>query len=97
MLVLTRYPRQEIVIGDGLVRVRIDQVKGQRVRVAIEADESLRICRSELLDPNHPRHKPEYQTHRIGVGDAESRRIDDSAEQEPGRVIHSAAEVTPDN
>lgn len=49
MLVLTRKPREEIRIGDGIT-ITILRVKGQQVRVGIEAPNDIRIVRGEL-DP----------------------------------------------
>lgn len=48
MLILTRREGQSILIGDG-VRVRVDKIKGKRVKLAIEAPQSDLILRHELL------------------------------------------------
>jgi carbon storage regulator CsrA len=50
MLVLSRKAREQIQIGDEVV-VTILQVKGQSVRIGIEAPRSVRVLRSEL--PKH--------------------------------------------
>lgn len=47
MLVLTRKPRQEIQIGNG-VTITVLRVKGQSVRIGIEAPNDIRIVRGEL-------------------------------------------------
>jgi carbon storage regulator len=47
MLVLTRRIGQEIVIGDQ-IRVRVVDVRGNKVRLAITAPESLRVDRLEI-------------------------------------------------
>lgn len=47
MLVLTRKPREEIRIGNGIT-ITILRVKGQQVRVGIEAPNDVRIVRGEL-------------------------------------------------
>jgi carbon storage regulator CsrA len=51
MLVLSRKAREQIQIGDEVV-VTILQVKGQSVRIGIEAPKNVRVLRSEL-----PRHE----------------------------------------
>ena len=47
MLVLTRKLQQQIKIGDGIT-VTILRVKGQTVRVGIEAPRDMRVVRGEL-------------------------------------------------
>jgi carbon storage regulator CsrA len=47
MLVLTRKASQQIQIGDGIV-ITILQVKGNTVRVGIEAPREVRVIRGEL-------------------------------------------------
>lgn len=47
MLVLTRKPREEIRIGNGIT-ITILRVKGQSVRVGIDAPNDVRIVRGEL-------------------------------------------------
>ncbi len=47
MLVLTRKPREEIRIGDG-IKITVLRVKGQSVRIGIEAPNDVRIIRTEL-------------------------------------------------
>lgn len=49
MLALTRKPGERIVIGDDIV-VTIIEVKGDNVRVAIEAPKEIKIYRGELYD-----------------------------------------------
>lgn len=48
MLVLTRKPGQSIHIGDGVV-VTVTEVRGDQVRLAIAADRSVPVHRSEVL------------------------------------------------
>lgn len=48
MLVLTRKTQEKIQIGDSIT-VTILRVKGQAVRLGIEAPEGVRILRGELL------------------------------------------------
>ena len=47
MLVLTRRPGEKVVIGDGIT-VTVVEVRGNRVRVGIEAPGQVRILRGEL-------------------------------------------------
>ncbi len=47
MLVLSRKDTQQIVVGDDIV-VSILRIDGNRVRIGIEAPESVRIVRGEL-------------------------------------------------
>ena len=46
MLVLTRKPRQQIMIGDNVVN--IVEVQGDNVRIAIDAPRSVKIYRGEI-------------------------------------------------
>ena len=47
MLVLTRKPRQQIMIGDNIV-VNVVEVQGENVRIAIEAPRDIKIYRGEI-------------------------------------------------
>ena len=47
MLVLTRKPDQQIQIGEN-IRITIVRVKGQSVRIGIEAPQEVRVMRTEL-------------------------------------------------
>ena len=47
MLVLTRKPRQQIMIGDHIV-INIVEVQGDNVRIAIDAPRSVKIYRGEI-------------------------------------------------
>ncbi len=49
MLVLSRKMDEEIVIGEG-IRVMVLQVKGDRVKLGIQAGGDVKIMRGELLD-----------------------------------------------
>jgi len=48
MLVLSRSPQEALQIGD--VRVIVSAVKGNRVRLAIDAPAHVRVTRVELLE-----------------------------------------------
>ena len=47
MLVLTRKPRQQIMIGDHIV-VNVVEVQGDNVRIAIDAPREVKISRGEI-------------------------------------------------
>ena len=47
MLVLTRKPKQQIMIGDDIV-INIVEVQGDNVRIAIEAPRAIKIYRGEI-------------------------------------------------
>ena len=47
MLVLTRKPRQQIMIGDDII-VNVVDVQGDNVRIAIEAPREVKIYRGEI-------------------------------------------------
>ncbi len=47
MLVLTRKPKQQIIIGDDIV-VNVVEVQGDNVRIAIEAPKNVKIYRGEI-------------------------------------------------
>jgi carbon storage regulator len=47
MLVLTRRPGEQIVI-DGNIRLTVVSVKGDRVRIGIEAPPNVRVDREEI-------------------------------------------------
>ena len=47
MLVLTRKPGQQIMIGDSIV-INVVEVQGDNVRIAIEAPREIKIYRGEI-------------------------------------------------
>jgi carbon storage regulator len=49
MLVLSRKPGEQIVIGND-IRVTVVEIKGGRVKIGIEAPDDVAIFRSELRD-----------------------------------------------
>lgn len=59
MLVLTRRPGEEIII-DGNIRVTVVSVRGDRVRIGIEAPPSVVVDRQEISErrKQHPEKVP---------------------------------------
>lgn len=53
MLVLSRLEGESITIGEDVV-VTIERVRGGKVSVSIEAPRSVRVLRTELLEPQRP-------------------------------------------
>lgn len=49
MLILTRTPREAIIIG-GQIRVTVLSVKGNQVRIGIEAPKTIEVHREEIFD-----------------------------------------------
>lgn len=47
-LILGRKPGQAVLIGD--VRVKVKEVRGETIRLVIEAPDSVTVVREELLD-----------------------------------------------
>lgn len=50
MLVLSRQHHEEIVIGDGIVVVSVVGIRGDKVRLGIEAPRSMPVHRREIYD-----------------------------------------------
>lgn len=55
MLVVTRKTDQRIHIGRD-VTVTIVRIRGQRVKIGIEAPAAIRVCRDEILQRVHDAH-----------------------------------------
>lgn len=49
MLVLTRKESEAIVIGDN-IKITVCSIRGDKVRIGIEADKSVNIVREELIN-----------------------------------------------
>lgn len=47
MLVLTRKPKQQIMLGDDII-INVVEVQGDNVRIAIEAPRNIKIYRGEI-------------------------------------------------
>ena len=50
MLVLSRREKESIVIGDRIT-ITVVEIRGNQVRLAIEAPKEIRVLRTELVDP----------------------------------------------
>ncbi len=59
MLVLTRKTGEKVRIGKAVVTVA--KIKGNTVRLAFEADESVPIVRGEIKDKPRPGQRPESE------------------------------------
>jgi carbon storage regulator len=57
MLVLSRKPGESVVVGDGIV-VTIVEIRGDRVRLGVEAPQNVPVHRREVYEairrPEHP-------------------------------------------
>ena len=76
MLVLSRKLNQEIIIGDN-VKVTVLKVKGNTVRLGIEAPRSVRVVRGEL--PLHEEAEPQMAEVTIVFNDSNDKPVDDSS------------------
>lgn len=68
MLVVTRKAGEQIVIGDNIT-VTVLEIRGRQVKIGIQAPDSVRIVRAELLD-----RRPQ------GHGNLESDSAEDAAD-----------------
>ena len=50
MLVLTRQPGERIQIGDDIV-IEVRDVRGNQIRIGIEAPPEVKVLREELVEP----------------------------------------------
>ena len=50
MLVLSRLKDESIVIGDGLIRIVVVDIRGDKVRLGIEAPKDIAVHRNEVHD-----------------------------------------------
>lgn len=55
MLVLSRKEGESIVIGDGDLRIMVLEVRGNKVRLGIEAHQGVKIHRQEIWEEIHRR------------------------------------------
>lgn len=50
MLVLSRKRGEQIVIGNGLARIAVTAIQGDKVRLGIEAERSVPVHRAEVFE-----------------------------------------------
>ena len=50
MLVLTRSPGERLMINNKEIKISILEIKGQQVRIGIEAPKSVSVHREEIFD-----------------------------------------------
>lgn len=50
MLVLSRKVRESIVIGDGLIEIHVVEVRGDKVRIGVEAPKDISVHRREVFE-----------------------------------------------
>ncbi len=50
MLILTRKPKQKLIIGDEEVVITVLGVKGNQVRIGVEAAKGISVHREEIFD-----------------------------------------------
>ncbi|MHC2066969.1 carbon storage regulator [Bremerella sp. T1] len=89
MLVLTRKQQQQIQIGEG-VTVTILKVKGNTVRIGIEAPNDVKIVRAELEPEEEPApaEEPEPKATTARIDQIESATVGSSAQaKEDYRVL----------
>ena len=61
MLILSRYIDEEIRIGDD-IRIVITDIRGDRVRIGIEAPDGVAVHRKEVYEAIKAGHKPVQKT-----------------------------------
>ena len=77
MLVLSRKMDEQIVIGDD-IRITVLRVKGDRVKLGIQAGAELKIMRAELIDfPDEPAVEPQSM-----IADPTAGLVDDDTSNE---------------
>lgn len=57
MLLLTRRPNESILLytSDGVVEIKVSDIKGNQTRIGIDAPKSIKILRSEMDIPQPER------------------------------------------
>jgi len=93
MLVLSRKTRQQIRIGDNIT-VTILLVKGQVVRVGIEAPRDVRVLRAELpVFEEEENEKPSQRASRSSSTSKTAERTETPVSQQSAAVRRSAEDV----
>lgn len=78
MLILSRKMNQQICVGDN-ISITVVSVSGSRVKLGIDAPESVKIIRSELVKRNSSSQIPEDRS--IAENQVGAHRSDDDSEQ----------------
>jgi carbon storage regulator len=60
MLVLSRHKHEQIVIGNEEIVITIVEIKGDKVRLGIQADPSIAVHRREIYDNFHSKTPKEH-------------------------------------
>lgn len=50
MLVLSRKKNEEIIIGDGLIKIVVVEIRGDKVRLGIDAPKEWAVHRNEVYE-----------------------------------------------
>lgn len=50
MLILSRHAKQSVIIGDGLITIKVLDIRGGKVRLGIEAPPDIPVHRKEIHD-----------------------------------------------
>ena len=50
MLILTRRPAESIIIGDNVIRITVLGVKGNQVRIGVDAPDDVEVHREEIFE-----------------------------------------------
>lgn len=53
MLVLSRKKGEQIYVANGLIKVHVIEIRGDKVRIGIEADKDIDVHRKEVYDAIH--------------------------------------------
>lgn len=61
MLILTRKLGESLVIGDGSVTIKVLGVKGNQVRIGIDAPKNIPVHRKEIFDRIHQQEQVELE------------------------------------
>lgn len=50
MLIVARHEGEEILIADGLIRIKVVNIQGKIARIGIDAPREIRVVRKEVAD-----------------------------------------------
>jgi carbon storage regulator CsrA len=92
MLVLTRKAQEEILIGDS-IRISIVRIKGNTVRLGIEAPRDVRVVRAEL--PPHDGGEPNVDRIEVTFAGESAESDGEETSGEVERAPHTPAMKNP--